>query len=364
MSTMNKKKKLKGMLALFPGMMEMSAGCARTLGLDKTEMEAAYALLQDDRRRAEDAMVSGGPKMSMHDAPGTDGVAPAEWSVVARESLKRWADAFANWGMFSTDVSDEFVSVDDPNCLPHVKVNLVDNTGEAAMDDFSDYNDRTDNSKVSSVEVSLHKFDEVVSIKIGDIIRGAGMMARLDSAMSRVANRIQNYFLSELAVGKTQGGTPATAISAITVPACGDGADAFNYGYANRYLSEAIQPRVNGMILNSEYYGALKAADRQSLTAEDLDMDYVGKVVNFSSLGTNAVGLLGNRRGAAIAYRPLFLMTEGYNSMQQLRYNDAPCALTVATYFVPSQVCMKVVVGACAGIAVADASAVKPLVTA
>lgn len=354
------KKKLAGLVKLFPSMRALNPAVLKYFGFNAADVYDAAAA---GPAPAAGAGVRKAGQMQMVDG-GNANLDVGAWSVVMRDALRRWVDSFAPWHAFSFSVSDEFYVPGAPNILPRMNVNIVDNTGEAKMDDYSGYFSRTDNSKATHAEVVLHKFDDVISISPSDLAKGVSPEPLIAAAMSRVANAVQGYFLSELAVGKTQGDDQSTAISAITVPEVGSSESQFNFGYANRHLSEAIQPRVTGMLLNAEYYAALKMANQFDFGPDQLDIDNVAKVLNLSKLGLNAVGLLANQRGAGIGFRPMLMMRGAYDSMEQLTYQGAPMSLTVTTGFDPDNNCMKVIVGTLAGITVTDASAIKPLVTA
>ena len=313
-------------------------------------------------------------QVAMEGEPGTAGGYPdntgrspnytlAPWSVVAERGIKRFFSILAPLDGISTTFSKEFQVVGNPNVLPQMSVPIYDSTGEAAVDNYGNYDDRRSGA-VNYTSVDLHKVDEVVEVFAGDIAAGIDIVPLVEGAIYRVAERVQKLVFAGIAVGakeeKVRTGSDAQlAVSALEVPAVDD----FSFGYANKTLSEAIQPRVDAMLLNSAYYGQLKAADRDALRPEDLDVGLVQKVQGLEALGTGAVGLLTNKRGAAVGFKAPYFLQGAYASYQQLQKSDGTNApLSVVTYYQPGLNCLKIVVATMVGVRVTDASAIKPLV--
>lgn len=284
------------------------------------------------------------------------------WAVVAKKGIKRFFNQLAPLNAFSTTYSEETEAVGDGKVLPKIEVPVYDADGEADIDNYSNIDDRASGSS-SSVEVELHLIDDVAEFTTRDIQKGINMEPVIEGLLSRIANKAQKFVFSKMSVGSEQGDDPTKKITSITVPAIGEGADHFNYGYANQHLSEAIQPRVGAMLLDSEHYGALKATSRESFAPSDVDVDIVAKVQGLAALGEKAVGLLGSQKGAAVAFKAPLMFKEGYASYQQLMLDDLDIPVAVCTYFIPGLRKLKVWAGTMAGCTVTDVSAIKPLVT-
>lgn len=309
---------------------------------------------------AEMAATGGVP--SMHGI--SDGVQLSGVSVLAKKAVDKFYDILAPIDVFSTTYSQDYVVQGQPNILPKLVVPIYNDIDGAEVDNYGSFADRTDSGTVSCAEIEMHKIDKVISIYGRDIEQGVDLEKRLEAAASAMARRIQKFVFAGLAVGTAQADDPSTKVEALTVPAIGTEDGKFNFGYANQTLSEAIQPRVHGMLVDSAHYGALKAANKDSLTAADIDVDAVHKVQDTDALGTGAVGLIANRRGAVVGLAAPYMLKGAYASYEQLTRGGQNIPFAVCTWYEPNENCLKIWLGTMVGVAVTDATAIKPLVTA
>ncbi len=290
----------------------------------------------------------------------------APWSVVADKGVKRFYSILASLEGFSTTFSKEFQVVGNPNVLPQMSVPIYDSVGKAAVDDYSNYDNRRSGT-VNYTSVSLHKVDEVVEVFAGDITAGIDIVPLVEGAIFRVAERVQELVFNGIAVGATEekaraGENSPRAVTALEIKSVEDG---FSFGYANKVLSEAIQPRVDALLLSSDYYGALKSENRDSLRPSDLDVGLVQKVQGLEELGDDCVGLLANKRGCAVGMKAPYFLQGAYASHQQLQKQDGTnTPISIVTYYQPGLNCLKIVVATMVGVRVTDVTAIKPLVPA
>ena len=309
---------------------------------------------------AEMAATGGVP--SMHGI--SDGVQISGVSVLAKKAVDKFYDILAPVDVFSTTYSQDYVVQGQPNILPKLVVPIYNDIDGAEVDNYGSFADRTDSGTVSCAEIELHKIDKVICIYGRDIEQGVDLEKRLEAAASAMARRIQKFVFAGMAVGTAQADDPSTKVAALTVPAIGNEEGKFNFGYANQTLSEEIQPRVHGMLVDSAHYGALKAANKDSLTAADIDVDAVHKVQDTDAFGSNAVGLIANRRGAVVGLAAPYMLKGAYASYEQLTRGGQNIPFAVCTWYEPNENCLKIWLGTMVGVAVTDASAIKVLVTA
>lgn len=331
---------------VLPCVAKMSASELATVGLNP----AAVATVM--------AGQSGQP--AMHGV--SDGVDLTPVSVLAKKSVDLFYDILAPVDAFSTTFAQDYVLQGQPGILPKLAVPVYNDQDGAELDNYNSFAERTDTGTVTSAEITLHKIDKVICIYGRDIQQGVDLEKRLQAAVSAVARKVQKFILGELAVGKKD--IAGTAVAGLTLPAIGEGDGKFNFAYANQTLSEAIQPRVHGMLLNSAHYGALKASNKDSLTAGDVDVDMVAKIQDADSLGSGAVGVIVNRRGVAVGLAAPHMLRGAYASYEQLTRGGQNIPLAVASWFEPNENCIKLWVGTMVGVSVVDAAAVKPLIGA
>lgn len=324
------------------------------------QMSAAELQAFDLNPAAVEAVMSAQP--AMHGA--SDGVSLSGMSVLAKKAVDRFYEILAPVDAFSTTYSQEYVVQGHPNILPKLIVPIYSDLGGAAVDNYDSFATRTDSGAVTCAEIELHKIDKVIRIYGRDIQQGVDIEKRLEAAASAIAREIQKFVFGKLAVGTAQADNADAKVAAITIPAIGDGAEEFNFGYANQVLTEAIQPRVHSILLNSVHYGALKAANRDSLTAGDLDVDSVYKVQDADAFGTKAVGLVANRRGAVVGLAAPYMLKGAYASYEQMTRAGQNAPFAVCTWYDPDNNCINIWLGTMVGVAVTDAAAIKPLVTA
>lgn len=336
------------MAHVLPCIAKMSDAELLSMGLNPAAVEAE--------------MAATGGVPSMHGI--SDGVQISGVSVLAKKAVDKFYDILAPVDVFSTTYSQDYVVQGQPNILPKLVVPIYNDIDGAEVDNYGSFADRTDSGTVSCAEIELHKIDKVICIYGRDIEQGVDLEKRLEAAASAIARRIQKFVFAGMAVGTAQADDPSTKVTALTVPATGNEEGKFNFGYANQKLSIAIDPRVNGMLVNSEYYGALLAANRDSLTAADIDMDAVCKVQDTDAFGSNAVGLIANRRGAVVGLAAPYMLKGAYASYEQLTRGGQNIPFAVCTWYEPNENCLKIWLGTMVGVAVTDASAIKVLVTA
>lgn len=336
------------MAHVLPCIAKMSDAELLSMGLNPAAVEAE--------------MAATGGVPSMHGI--SDGVQISGVSVLAKKAVDRFYDILAPVDVFSTTYSQDYVVQGQPNILPKLVVPIYNDIDGAEVDNYGSFADRTDSGTVSCAEIELHKIDKVICIYGRDIEQGVDLEKRLEAAASAMARRIQKFVFAGMAVGTAQADDPSTKVAALTVPAIGNEEGKFNFGYANQTLSEAIQPRVHGMLVNSAHYGALKAANKDSLTAADIDVDAVHKVQDTDAFGSNAVGLIANRRGAVVGLAAPYMLKGAYASYEQLTRGGQNIPFAVCTWYEPNENCLKIWLGTMVGVAVTDASAIKVLVTA
>ena len=336
------------MAHVLPCIAKMSDEELATMGLNPAAVEAV--------------MTSTAGVPTMHGA--SDGVSLSGMAVVAKRAIDRFYDLLAPIDAFSTTYAEDYVIQGQPGILPKLVVPVYDDEDGAEVDNYGSFADRTDSGTVSCAEIELHKVDKVIRIYGRDIQQGVDIEKRLEAAASAMARRVQKFVFSSMAVGTAQADDPSVKVAAITIPAIGNEEGKFNFGYANQVLSENIQPRVNGMLLDSAHYGAIKAANQDSLTAADLDVDVVAKVQDADALGTGAVGLIANRRGAAVGLAAPYMVKGAYASYEQLTRGGQNVPFAVCTWYDPNLNCICIWLGTMVGVKVTDATAIKPLVAA
>lgn len=336
------------MAHVLPCIAKMSDAELLSMGLNPAAVEAE--------------MAATGGVPSMHGI--SDGVQISGVSVLAKKAVDKFYDILAPVDVFSTTYSQDYVVQGQPNILPKLVVPIYNDIDGAEVDNYGSFADRTDSGTVSCAEIELHKIDKVICIYGRDIEQGVDLEKRLEAAASAMARRIQKFVFAGMAVGTAQADDPSTKVAALTVPAIGNEEGKFNFGYANQTLSEEIQPRVHGMLVDSAHYGALKAANKDSLTAADIDVDAVHKVQDTDAFGSNAVGLIANRRGAVVGLAAPYMLKGAYASYEQLTRGGQNIPFAVCTWYEPNENCLKIWLGTMVGVAVTDASAIKVLVTA
>lgn len=307
----------------------------------------------------DDVMNQQGGVPSMHGVSG--GVQLTGMAVLAKKAVDKFYELLAPIDVFSTTYSEDYVVQGQPNILPKLIVPIYDDQDGAEVDNYASFATRTDSGTVTCAEIELHKVDKVITIYGRDIQQGVDLEKRLEAAASAMARRIQKYVFTGLAVGTAQADDASKAVTALAVPAIGNADGEFNFGYANQTLSEQIQPRVNGMLVDSAHYGALKAANKDSLTAGDLDVDAVHKVQDVDALGTGAVGLIANRRGAVVGLAAPYMIKGAYASYEQLTRGGQNVPFAVCVWYEPNDNAIKIWLGTMVGVKVTDARAIKVL---
>lgn len=275
--------------------------------------------------------------------------------VLAQKGVEKFFEILAPVDAFSTTYMEDYIVPGRPGVLPKLEVPVYNDTDIGAEDNYGSFAGRTDGGTVTGAEVELHKRDKVITIYARDIQQGVDLEKRITAGLSAIARGIWESIITRIGVGKTD--STGAAVEAVTVPAAAE----FEFGYANQELTEAIQPRVNAMLLNSAYYGKLKPTDKDGLTPADLDVDLCAKVEAADKLGTGAVGLLANKRGAAVGIAAPYMMQGAYASYEQLTHAGLNVPISICTWFDPNENCIKVWMGSMVGVAVTDASAIKVL---
>lgn len=330
------------MVEVLPCLAEMKESELIALGLNPAAVGAVKAEM------------SGKPMM----AGVSSGNTLSGMQVVAQKGIEKFYSLLAPLDGFSTTYAQDYIVPGRKGILPKLEVPVYDDTDLGKEDDYTSFASRTDGGTVAGAEVELHKRDKVIVVTARDIQQGVDIEQRITAALSAMARGVQESVFTRLAIGKTDAG--GTAVASVTVPA----AQAFDFGYANQELSETVQPRVNAMLLSSEYYGRLKPADKDGLTPGDLDVDLCAKVEGVDKLGTNAVGLVANKRAAAVGLAAPYMMQGAYASYEQMTHNGQNAPISICTWFDPNENCIKIWLGCMVGVAVTDASALKVLVKA
>ena len=327
------------MVEVLPCLAEMKESELIALGLNPSAVSAVKAEL--------------GGKPAMHGV--SSGNTLSGMQVVAQKGVEKFFEILAPVDAFSTTFMQDYIVPGRPGVLPKLEVPVYNDTDTGAEDNYGSFADRTDGGSVTGAEVELHKRDKVITIYARDIQQGVNLEQRITAGLAAIARGIWESIISRLGEGKTD--STGAAVSVVTVPA----AELFDFGYANQELTEAIQPRVNAMLLNSAYYGKLKPADKDGLTPADLDVDLCAKVEAADKLGTGAVGLLANKRGAAVGIAAPYMMQGAYASYEQLTHGGLNVPISICTWFDPNENCIKVWMGSMVGVAITDASAIKVL---
>lgn len=342
------------MVHLFPQLAQMDAKALTALGFNTDAVKLAVA-------EAEQAAMDLASNPEMHGVSDTHTL--QGWHVVAKKAIERFFALLAPLGAFSTTYTEDYILQGSPEALPELEVGIYDDSGEAAVDNYENFDER-DSAKSSSAVIKLHKIDDVVTIYARNIQQGINPELLIQGMISRVAKRVLKYAFENMAEGTAQADDSSKKVQAIVVPEIGSEDGKFNFGYVNQELTESVQPHVHGILVDSAHYGALKAANKDSLTPSDLDADMTAKVQDTDALGTNAVGLVANKRGAAIGLAAPYFIPAAYDSVQQMQHKGVGIPLTIATYYIPGKNAIKVVVATMMGVSVTDAEAIKVLKTA
>lgn len=308
------------------------------------------------------AVMAGSAQMTMHGA--SEGVTLSGMQVVAKTAIDRFFELLAPIDAFSTTYAQEYVVQGKPGKLPKLEVPIYDDTDGAEVDNYNSFATRTDSGTVTGAEIEMHKVDKVICIYGRDIQQGVDIEKRVEAALSSIAREVQRLVFRSLAVGTAQADNAEKKVASLTVPAIGTEDGAFNFGYVNQVLSEAIQPRTHAVLLDSAHFGALKASTKDSLTAGDLDVDSVHKVQDTEQLGAGVCGLIVNKRGAAIGLAAPYMLSGAYASYEQFTRGGQNVPISCCTWYEPNENCIKVWLGTLVGVAVTDADAIKPLVSA
>lgn len=290
------------------------------------------------------------------------GVSLTGMQVVAQNAIKRFVEILAPLDAFSTTYRTDFVAAGNGDQIARVTVPIYDDLGEAKVDDFAAFSGRTDTGTVTEAEIVLHKVDDVITITARDLEQGVDIGKRIEVSAAKVARTLLKQVITAMAVGAAQADNAEKKIAGITVPAIGAEDGQFNFGYVNQTLTEAIQPRVNAILVDAAHYGAIKPTNKDGLSPADLDCDFCAKIDSLA-LGSKCVGLVANRRGAGVGIVAC-KMVKGYNSYEQIQLDGMNTPLGVCSWFDMDHNCIRIWVGTYYGVAITDASAIKPLVTA
>ena len=283
----------------------------------------------------------------------------AGFSITVQEGIRRWFNQMEEFKAFSTTYSKEYLVPGRGRTQARLNVPVYDSTGSAEIDNYDDWNNRTDGGGGDTIEVVLHKVDDVITLYADQIKQGFDLNEMVASCLSRVKNKAWEYVLSKFAPGTAQADDSTKTISGIVLPAT----TKFSFEYAQYNLTEAIQPEVQHMMLNSESYGLLKRVNADSLGLDALDVtNRPVKVRGLEHIDENCYGLISNKRGVAVGFQaPLFMPNGGFSSWEQLSLDGKPLPIAAASYPVPNQNCIKIVVATYVGAAIADVTAIKPL---
>lgn len=327
------------MVEVLPCLAEMKDSELCALGLNPAAVSAVKAEM------------SGQPAMAGISAGNT----LTGMQVVAQKGIEKFYELLAPLEGLSTTFTQDFVVPGRKGILPKLEVPVYNDTDTGVEDNYGSFADRTDGGTVTGAEVVLHKRDKIIVITARDIQQGVDIEQRITAALSAIARGVWESVVTRLAIGTKDASNQSVAAMEVA------DADVFTYAYANQTLTEAIQPRVSAMLLSSAYYGKLKPADKNGLGPADLDVDLCAKVEATNKLGENAVGLLTNKRGAAVGIAAPYMMQGAYASYEQLQHAGLNAPIGIATWFDPNENCIKVWLGTMVGVAVTDATAIKVL---
>ena len=340
------------MLHFFPCMGKMDDTQLTAMGFNPAAVEAVKTEIA--RAKASE----GG--MSMHGI--NNNMQLTGWQVVAQKGIKRFFTQLAAFDAFSTTYSKEYVLPGSSHVRPRLEVPVYSAGVKAEIDNYTSFDDRTGGA-ATSTEVELHKVDVVLDFPARNLMQGIDFEPILEAGFETVAETAFAYVMEGLKTGAAQFDDAEKKVTAITLPAIGGGEDKFNYGYANKILSESIQPRVHAMLLNSHHYGALKAADRQAFNPSDVDVDVCKKIQVPAGLGEGVVGIVANKRCMAVGLAAEYFLPNAYASVQRLTHEGSATPLTIVTYYDAGSNSMKVVISVSVGKKLVDASAVHTLVS-
>lgn len=343
-------------LVFMPGMFEMNDSQLVRMGLDPSAVRAVQASY--DKAKSKPEMAG-----SVGSEYALDTLKPGAWSVVAKDALKRWFEQTTVLNAFSTTYSQEFRTPAGGE-VDEMYVNVYDLPEESVLDHNGKFSEIVD-GKCSAVKIELHSLTKAFKVTAKDLSRGVDVSALAAGAIERLHRDAENYVLTKLIPGAKQYDDESKVIKSATIMESGY-PNGFEWGYANRCLSELVQPHADALLVNSALYGALKRNDADSLRLEDLDFGMVDKIRKETLTKTGVENLAGwviNKRGVAVGMMAPVVMKDAFSSVEQLSYNGRLTPITVSTFYDADANCMIVAFGTMVGCTITDVTGIAALVS-
>ncbi len=313
-------------MALFPVFGQLGADVRKKMGFSGDIMEKVQAAATDTEYAA------------------------LGWNVVAKESLDGFADNLFNFNKaFSCDFEGA-LGLPGKNVVPKVTVTLSGVRGVDATLNPTNF-ETLGGGKYGAIEVGLNTIADGEDIPLSAIMDGHQYKTVVKDLIDSVALGAQKYILQRAIAAQVDvSGTAVAQFAQVTVPALASDGGAWGAGWANKNLTELIQPRVDSLMVNPVYYGGLKPENDDDLKLASLDFGSVAKISGVSELGENAVGLVCSKPSMAVAMRAPLMVSGGYNmSSTILKHAGTQLPLAVMTWFIPATQTIKVVVAALVG---------------
>lgn len=335
------KEKLRQMLAMFPGMFaNMSDENIARMGYSVDDVRAVRAQIAEETKKNYNSMVAAG--LNERHITAESSYAALNWNTVAQNGIA----AFVNQrlapltNVFSTDFSGAAVPADNPDAMPPVTVPVYDIDTDAAVVNPTNLDD-LDGGKCYGVAVKLDIVGAGIEVPISAIMEGYKAQEMVRGVVETTLRKAMTYVMEKMVasgVTDTAGQTIAVPAS-VAVPGVDNG---FTPGYVNRKLTGLLESESRSLLLNAEFYAALRPDDKMTLDVRGLSLDGVHEVRQVKSLGTNAIGLLAAKNSMAVAMRAPTLYGPAYNTVMQFVDGNTGLPLTMVQYYKPGEMTMHI----------------------
>lgn len=333
--------KLRQMLAMFPGMFaRMSDENVARMGYPVETVREVRAQIAEETAKNHASLMAAG--LTAPHITAESSYAALNWNTVAQNGIAAYVQQRLAplAGVFSSDISGAAVPVDNPDAMPSVTVPVYDIAEDSAQINPTNL-DNLDGGACYGVSVKLDLIGAGIEVPVSAITEGYKAQEMVKGVVETVLRRAMSYVLSKVvATGvTTTGGATIDVPASVTVPTVDTG---FTPGYVNRKLTGLLESESRSLLLNSEYYAALRPDDKLSLDLRGLALDGVHEVRQVSALGDDVVGLLASKNSMAVAMRAPTLFGPAYDTVMQFVDGNTGLPLTMVQYYKPGEMTMHI----------------------
>lgn len=326
---------------MFPGMFaRMSDENIARMGYSVDTVRAVRAQIAEETAKNHASLVAAG--LSAPHITAESSYAALNWNTVAQNGIAAYVQQrlapIAN--VFSTDISGAAVPADNPEAMPSVTVPVYDIAEDSAVVNPTNL-DELDGGACYGVAVKLDIIGAGIEVPISAIMDGYKAQDMVRGVVETTLRKAMSYVLDAMAKPgeTTTAGSSIATPATVTVPTPDTG---FTAGYVNRRLTGLLESENRSLLLNSEYYAALRPDDKLGLDMRGLALDGVYEVRQVQRMEANCIGLLAAKNSLAVAMRAPTLFGPAYDTVMQFVDGNTGLPLTMVQYYKPGEMTMHI----------------------